>query len=87
MSNESKDQYWGYIRIPKEARGNEELKLSDFQKHGDGEMHYVKQQDKYFGTFNKNRRHGYGIYVFKNGDRYYGEWKNDLVNISFFGIY
>ena len=35
----------------------------------------LKSGDRYEGFYNKSgRRHGYGVYLFANGDIYSGEW-------------
>lgn len=74
----NKDQYWGHIKIDKKRWDNELLQLQDFQMHNEGEMHYSKKNDKYFGSFKDGKRCGYGVCVFSNGDRYFGEWRDDL---------
>lgn len=40
--------------------------------HGYGEL-YLKNGNRYFGSFINNKRHGYGVYI-GNDFRYYGMW-------------
>lgn len=34
----------------------------------------------YLGDFVKGSKHGHGTFLFANGDRYEGQWSNDLYN-------
>jgi hypothetical protein len=46
---------------------------------GYGSITYAKG-DKYEGNFKNEKRHGYGIYIYKDGSKDEGIWhKNELV--------
>ena len=34
----------------------------------------------YNGDTKNGKKHGKGIYTFPNGERYEGEWENDIIN-------
>jgi len=36
--------------------------------------------DEYKGSFEKGKKSGSGVYQWKEGDNYQGEWRNDMIN-------
>jgi len=36
----------------------------------------------YCGQYRRGKRHGYGVYNFPNGDRYMGEYDDDIPAVS-----
>jgi hypothetical protein len=45
-----------------------------------GELHELRSNFKYFGNFIMDKRDGFGVCTFGNGDRYYGVWKDDMLS-------
>ena len=45
-------------------------------------MEHISYDNGYYDgdVNNNNERHGYGTFVWKNGDKYVGEWRNDEMN-------
>lgn len=57
------------------------------QLHGVGELHF-RNGDRYSGSFQRGKRHGYGIMIYqKERIQYYGEWENDSKEGYGVGIY
>ncbi|KAL0488323.1 hypothetical protein AKO1_008762, partial [Acrasis kona] len=78
-------EYWGHITLDRNKKNIELLKIDDFHKNKQGELYDVKSNFKYFGSFKDNKKEGFGVATFSNGDRYYGGWKDDYLND--FGTY
>jgi hypothetical protein len=38
------------------------------------------QGERFAGQWYNGKKHGYGRYVFENGDMYDGDWKNDMAH-------
>lgn len=51
-------------------------------KHEDGSYKGGKWRTstKYIGDWNNNKKNGFGIQVFENGDKYEGGWKMNRMN-------
>jgi hypothetical protein len=47
-------------------------------KDGKGELKYFFDKSVYRGEFKMNERFGRGEHLLKNGDKYSGEWVNDM---------
>jgi hypothetical protein len=68
--------------LDKKKQNVELLTIEDFLKNKQGELYDVKSNFKYFGTFKENKKEGFGVSMFSNGDRYYGGWKDDYLHDS-----
>jgi len=51
------------------------------KKNGEGEEEYANGS-KHIGTFVKNNIEGEGTFIFANGDKCYGFWKNTFVSLT-----
>ena len=40
----------------------------------------MEAQGKYEGDLTKGKKHGKGTYVWLNGNKYIGEWKDNIIN-------
>jgi hypothetical protein len=58
-------------------------------KNGIGEIHWYLQRiensqytlvNSYYGQFVDGKRHGYGTFLYANGSKYEGDWKNNSKN-------
>jgi hypothetical protein len=76
-------EYFGNIIIKK--KNCEQLSFEDFLKNDQGELSDKKSDFKYFGYFKDNKKEGFGVATFSNGDQYYGSWKDDYLHD--FGTY
>lgn len=76
MSLENKWDYWGYIELNPKA-DLDLLDITDFFMSQEGEL-YTKSHETYIGSFENNKRSGYGVQVFSNMNRYFGGWKNGV---------
>ena len=47
-------------------------------RHGKGILYYNDGEIKYDGDFFNDKYEGNGKYIYKNGDYYIGQFKNDL---------
>ena len=46
--------------------------------HGKGLLKSYHDGSEYSGDFKKGKREGYGIYIYPGGDRYEGEWLDNI---------
>ena len=49
--------------------------------HGHGDLTVArgpKRGERYWGTFRKDEKDGFGVYTWRNGDSYCGMWRQDL---------
>ena len=46
--------------------------------HGKGLLKSLHDGSEYSGDFKKGKREGYGIYVYPDGDKYEGEWLDNI---------
>ena len=48
------------------------------KRHGKGRHKYAVKGCVFEGSYVDDLRSGYGVYTYKNGDRYEGSWENDV---------
>jgi len=60
----------GFFTGPK--GGTYEGEFFNGKFHGEGT--FIKDGRKYVGQWKKHKKHGYGTYIYANGDKYVGEW-------------
>lgn len=52
--------------------------IKPLQRHGQGSMQYPQTGDTFVGNFYHNKYEGWGIYLWCDGDKQRGTWKNGL---------
>lgn len=52
--------------------------IKPLQRHGQGSMQYPQTGDTFVGNFHYNKYEGWGIYLWCDGDKQRGTWKNGL---------
>ena len=68
--------YFPFTELPGESEYHGQIRDDLFD--GFGVKIDKKYTDVYIGEFQKDRRAGFGLQVYDNGDFYYGEFQNDL---------
>ncbi len=48
--------------------------------HGKGFLKSQEEKWEFSGDFNRGKRDGYGVYTYKNCDKYVGEWLNNQMH-------
>lgn len=81
------DRYFGFVTAYRTAKPSAKaVQTSAFFSYFDnhdlyrtrwGEMVW-RDKTRYFGHWERNERHGFGIYLLQNGDRYIGGWSEGL---------
>ena len=52
--------------------------IKPLQRHGQGSMQYPQTGDTFVGNFHHNKYEGWGIYLWCDGDKQRGTWKDGL---------